>query len=579
MHDDERQRETDPGLKARIIDRLYDVALDPVRYEDLVDAWKGQAPLDGDSVRSPSGAFHDVEIENHIERASIFLDRFELANKSSGYRAALDEIGRSAAFVCDGRLIVAVNAGARDVFSLVEGAPLATLPFDDDDIAELCQVARRVASGEAEKAATLRIRPIGGTGPVILRVMPVKSADERAMALVMSTALAWPPGFDAILIDAFEFTDAEIDIVRGLVEGKSVRDIAVERNRSEQTVRTQLRTVLAKTETHSQGELIRITLGLMDVTSARAAPISPRAIAGRLLPIPFSTMTMPGNRRFDWIEFGAPGGRPLLYLPLDYALTRWPADTEQAARQRNIRVIVPIRAGFGHSGELPQKVNYCDETARDVIRLLDHLGVRRAAILCLGADVRYAMRAAALRPELFSGIVAAPGTLPAATDEQYQRMDKWHRFILTNGRHAPKILPFLVKAGFSLARRIGKEQFFRAVNASSAGDLATFDEPIVKEAMLLGSEVSLSSWHTAHAAFAREVIDSERDWSDVVRACPVPVLMMQGDQDPQAPKQNILERAPEFPGIEVEWLPGCGQLAFFQERWRVLDRLERFLPN
>lgn len=578
MAEDERREGFDPTLKAQIIDRLYDVALDPVRYEDLVDAWNGQVDLSAPAHR-PSGAFHDAEIENHVERASVFLDRFEVTNRASGYQAALDEIGRSAAFICDGRRIVAANAAAGDVLGLVDGAPLATLPFSDDDVEELCAVARRVAAGEAEKAATLRIRPERSGSPVILRVMPVKNDDGRALALVVSTALAWPADFDLILKESFDLTEAEVGIVRGIVDGKGLREIATERGRSEQTVKTQLRGVLGKTETHSQAELIRITLGLMDLTSMRGAQRTPTAVVGRLLPIPFSTMTMPGNRQYDWIEFGAPGGRPLLYLPLDYGLTRWPADVEMEARRRNIRVIVPVRAGYGHSGQLPPKVDYCAETARDQIRLLDHLGVKRAALLCLGADLRFAVRMAGLRPDLVSGIVAAAGTLPTVTSEQYERMGKWHRFILANGRYAPKILPFLVKAGYSLARRIGKESFFRAVNAGSPGDMAAFDDPLVREAMLLGSEVSLSSWHTAHVAFSREVIDSERDWSDIVHACPAPILMLQGDEDPQSPRQNIVERAPEFANVEVEWLPGCGQLAFFKERWLVLDRLERFLAD
>lgn len=578
MTEDDRREGFDPALKAQIIDRLYDVALDPVRYEDLVDAWNGQADLSIPAAR-PSGAFHDAEIENHIERASVFLDRFELSNRVSGYQSALDEIGRSAAFVCDGRTIIAANAAARDVMGLADGAPLATLPFSDGDIAELCAVARRVAAGGAEKAATLRIRPERSGSPVIVRVMPVKGPSEQPFALVVSTALAWPADFDLILNDSFDLTQAEVDIVRGIVDGKGLREIAAERGRSEQTVKTQLRGVLAKTETHSQAELIRITLGLMDLTSARGTPRPPTAVVGRLLPIPFQTMTMPGNRRYDWIEFGAPSGRPCLYLPLDYGLIRWPADIEQEARRRNIRVIVPVRAGYGHSGEMPPRIDYCTETARDQIRLLEHLGVARAAVLCLGADMRFAVRMAGLRPDLVTGILAAAGTLPAVTSAQYERMGKWHRFILANGRYAPKILPFLVKAGYSLARRIGKEQFFRAVNAGSPGDMAAFDDPLVREAMLLGSEISLSSWHTAHLAFSREVIDSERDWSDIVHACPVPILMMQGDEDPQSPRQNIVERAPEFANIELEWLPGCGQLAFFKERWRVLDRLERFLPG
>ena len=39
---------TDPSQKAEIIDHIYDVALDPERYEQLLDAWeKRMHPLRG----------------------------------------------------------------------------------------------------------------------------------------------------------------------------------------------------------------------------------------------------------------------------------------------------------------------------------------------------------------------------------------------------------------------------------------------------------------------------------------------------------------------------------------------------
>lgn len=241
-------------------------------------------------------------------------------------------------------------------------------------------------------------------------------------------------------------------------------------------------------------------------------------------------------------------------------------------------MIVPVRAGFGHSGQLPPRVDYTGETAADLARLLDHLGIRKAALVPLGADVRFAMRLAIARPELVSGILACSGTLPISTPAQYDRMGKWHKFILANARYAPLILPFLVRAGFSLARRIGKEQFLNSVNAGSPADIRTFADPEVREAMLLGSEVSLSDWHIAYEAFSRECIDSETDWSDTVRQCPAPVLMLQGGQDPQSPKATIEELIPQFPNIDITIIDDAGQLLFFQEWPRVLDELEKFLP-
>ena len=158
-------------------------------------------------------------------------------------------------------------------------------------------------------------------------------------------------------------------------------------------------------------------------------------------------------------------------------------------------------------------------------------------------------------------------------------LPKWHRFILANARYAPLVLPFLVRSGFSLARRIGKEQFLNSVNAGSSSDIRTFADPDVREAMLLGSETSLSDTHIAWEAFSRECIDSEKDWSETVRKCPVPVRMLQGGEDPQSPRKTIEELVPDYPNLDVTIIDKAGQLLFFQE-WRMaLDELEKFLPS
>lgn len=571
--------------KAEIIDRLYEVAVDPVRYEQLLDVWEGRiAPLRLDADGTTGGAVSDREIEGHFERASIFLDRYEAANSAgSSYQGALDEIGRSAAFVGDGSSrIVAVNGSARSVFGIDEGSDVQLLPFDKEDIAALMAVVLRVAKRQAEKAVTMRMRSRRTDSPVIMRVMPVASDSMRPLALVVSTELAWPDGFDQTMQEAFSLTDAEIEIVRAITEGLQIKDIAGARKRSAETIRTQLRSILAKTETHSQSELVRVTLNLMDVVSSTAGMEKPpraKEAPGPLEPIPFSTFTQPGGRRYDYIEFGHPQGAPCLYWALDYGFIRWPRKAERRAAEAGIRVIVPIRAGFGHSGQLPPKVNYREETARDAARLLKHLGVERTAVMSQGADLRFAMELANQNPGLVTGILGLAGTLPTQTAAQYERMEKWHRFILANARYAPKVLPFLVKAGFAMARRVGKEQFFISVNAGSPGDMRTFSDPEVREAILLGSEVCLSSWHIAHEAFARECLDSEKNWADVVHACKVPVTLLCGLEDPQSPRQTLLELMEVFPHLKIEFAGDAGQLVFFQELDRSFQLLEEYLPR
>ncbi|WP_395542031.1 LuxR C-terminal-related transcriptional regulator [Neotabrizicola sp. sgz301269] len=566
----------DGGQRAEIVDRLYDVALDPIRLEELLDVWEGRAgPLRVGPVEQAI-PLEDPEIEAHMQRATVFLDRFEATKKDGGYRSVLADIPRAAAFLSDGGATIhAANRAADLAFGLREGMAFATLPFDAGDKVLLAEVIRKVAGGRAaEKVMTLRIRSTVTQGPVIVRVSPIESDAPRPLALVLSTELVWPEGFAAMVQEAFGLTLAEVEIVQGITLGLPVKDIAEARGRSPETVRTQLRSILAKTETHSQSELVRVVLGLMDVALIPVVPEEDRPEGLRLEPRPLHWLRSSDDRRLTWIEYGDPRGRPVLFMHLDYGLVRWPAAAERAARRRGLRVITPVRAGYGKTDLHPKGADHLREVVLDYAAVLDHLGVKGAVVLPQGADLRFAMHLANTRPDLVRGIVGASCQLPIRTGAQYERMDKWQRFILANARYAPKVLPFLVQAGFSLARRLGKEAFFRTVNGGSPADIDAFARPEIREAVLEGSEVCMTRKWAAHEAFTRECIGSEKDWSGVVRACRVPVLLLQGDQDPQSPVLTIRELAADYPHLALRFLPFTGQLLFFAEWPQVLDEVE-----
>lgn len=573
--------------KAEIVDRLYEVALDPIRLEDLLEVWEGHVSAHRGAHANAVVTLEDPEIEAHLRRATVFLDRFEATRADGAYRSILEDIPRSAAFLADGGpQIAAFNRPAAVAFGLKDGALLSDLPFEAEDGVLLRSQIARVASGKQERVVTLRMRSTITGSPVIVRVGPIEGPSEghsdgrgsdKPLSLVMSTELVWPEGFETTVQEAFGLTLAEVEIVRGIALGLPVKEIAEARGRSPETVRTQLRSILAKTETHSQSELVRVVLGLMDVAQMSSDGVVVLPPGSSLAPVQFQSLRGRDGRRLDWIEFGDPRGAPLLYMHLDYGLIRWPASAERAARLRGIRVIAPIRAGFGKTDLHGRGVDHIEGVARDYAAVLDHLGLSQAAVLCLGSDLRFALSLSLLRPDLVTGILGCAAQLPLRSAAQYERMDKWQRFILANARYAPKVLPFLVQAGFSLARRLGKEKFFAQVNGGSPADLATFADPEVREAMLVGSEVTLGEKLSAHQGFTRECISSEKDWSPLVREVKVPVVLLQGDQDPQTPVLTIRELMPDFPHLEITFLPNCGQLLFFA-RWQdVLARLEVFL--
>jgi hypothetical protein len=121
--------------RAEIVERLYDVALDPIRLEDLLDVWEGWvAPLRDGPGDAPV-TLHDPELEAHVQRATVFLDRVDPTREDGAYRSVLEDIPRSAAFISDGGpSITGFNRAASVAFGLIEGAKMVDLPFEPEDI-------------------------------------------------------------------------------------------------------------------------------------------------------------------------------------------------------------------------------------------------------------------------------------------------------------------------------------------------------------------------------------------------------------------------------------------------------------
>ena len=249
---------------------------------------------------------------------------------------------------------------------------------------------------------------------------------------------------------------------------------------------------------------------------------------------------------------------------------------EAEARARGLRVIVPLRPGYGSSDMVAHGADYDAALLEDTERVLRAEGVRRCPVLSLGGDVYYAARLARRDPARITGILACAGMLPLTRRAQFERMDKWHRFILAGAKYTPHLLPFMVKAGFLLARRIGKGGFARAIYGESGADIATFEDPEVYEAIVGGSEVALSATHSAHEAFARQLVGGQlEDWSGDLVALKgaLPVILMNGAQDPQVPRATYEEFRRDHPWIEYHLFEDAGQLVFFRHWRAALDRL------
>ncbi len=582
-HGDKPISETAPEVRDEVIERLYEVAMDPMRYEDLLDHWETMIrPLREGANGTLINVDFEAEYASHFIRADKFLEKLDDNSEQINHLAHVD---KSAAFLIGRDLhFIDVNKAAQSVLNIEVGQKLSELPIEPDDLRDLERQTATMLMGNSERAAILRTRLLDSQRLVIFQLQTLRQGDEPPLVVAISSEVSWPDGFDALLKSAFSLTDAEIEVVQALTECLSLREIAEARERSIDTVRAQLKSVLGKTETRSQTELVRLALSMMDITSfteEMATHATPHSTGTEfLVSRPFHKIILRDGRNMEYLILGHQTGKPLVFMPQDYGLVRWPASAEAEAERRGIKVIVPIRPGYGNSTPLPKKHPPTEVIAHDLNELLDHLKVERFPFLTLGSDVYYALDFRRLYPDRVSALFVTGGSFPLETSEQYERMAKWHRFIMASARYTPHLLPFMVKAGFSLARRLGKRKFVQAVFGDSAADVETFANPEVYEAMVCGSEVCLSETHSAHNVFAAEVLLQERtDWTPLITMArdTVPLFCFSGLQDPQVPKETLREFQAKHPWINFTVYEDCGQLVFFKKWPEILPLIEKYL--
>lgn len=555
-----------------LVERIYDIVVAPDRLEQLLDSWTER--LQGSSLARRYGLLDDPRVGAHVERTEIVLRQLmEHQGRSSGAADAWVSGSRAAALVVTrAGTVIATNASARASFGVDLGLTVADLPIEANDRRVLAEAITEHQGSPAGSMRVLRLRLLAQPLPILIRLVDGIAGNPDHIGLV-TTVLAWPDSLSDVLRKTFALTSAEADVLKLLALGHAVSEIATQTRRSEATIRSHVASLLEKTATRSQIELVRLTLGFLDVVEHPAlAPAT--GVPGRRLSLSdntYQTLHLSDGRRLDYLAIGDPRGESFMLLPSDIGLTRLMPEAERALDERSLRMIVPVRAGYGGSSPLPKNRHVHDVAIGDTLELMAHLGILRWPVWSLASDIRIAVELACRAPERVSAIVGCGAELPAVTRQHYQRMSKWARFVAANARYAPRSMRYIALAFFGLARRIGQKRFVQLVMGSSAADLRMIEDEDVYAAMLRGSEISVSPSFTAHEAWTAEIIAGvAKDWSDRLRQCPVPIVLFHGLEDPFSPIETVREYAAAIANIALTEIPDRGQILY--REWPLVFR-------
>lgn len=552
-----------------IVDCIYSSALEPDALIRLIEQWDERIRRAGFTADALS-LFSNILLEKHLIRAGDLVDRMSPAPRSVRSDAAVSGIHAAAMVVSASGEIVAANAAAETVFSLRTGQDIAVLPLDPAGLKQFRDSIERVIGSRDDRQDLLRISAGSSYRRMFLLVRPFEDEHGGRLALIVTTEQAWSDKATDILQHSFGLTQAEIGILRALLAGATVAEIAAEGGRADTTVRSQIHSLLGKTGTRSQAELLRITTALLE---AAAVELAPQPAAARREPEPnvFETLRLPDGRRLDFMRLGDPQGGGLLWLPGTLSQCRLPPPAERALKTLGIAMIVPVKAGYGYSSPLPRNGDAIATAIADVTHLRRHLALGRGPLVGHGSDFLLATELARRDPEAVTRILGIGAAFPIDRPEKFAVLDKWARFFLANGRYAPKTLAFLGKATHAVVRTMGIEAFVELATRGTA-DAAAFQDPDVRAAVLAGSEIVFGHRVRAYDAFAAEIVAVHRDWRPEFGNLGVPVTLFHGEKDHNSPFELAAGFARRHDHWQLMSFPDTGHFAC-HVHWRPLVQL------
>ena len=232
--------------------------------------------------RSPEQGPIDKEIRHslsllipHIQNALAIQRTLRTAQQRAAGAKAIADATSTAAFLVttEGRPVHSNAAGQsllskQEYITLLNGRLATVAPEMASSFFGLLQSAAKPFAFGSKKTGNhvMLLFPKSASSPMQLLISPLSElqiGETGAELLILITDPDRVPSFaDEELRALYSLTPAETEVANGLLMGYSLNEIACLRHVSEGTVRNQLKTIMSKTATSRQSELVRLLMTL-----------------------------------------------------------------------------------------------------------------------------------------------------------------------------------------------------------------------------------------------------------------------------------------------------------------------------
>lgn len=374
---------------------------------------------------------------------------------------------------------------------------------------------------------------------IMLFIAPLRrqgSQQNASVAIFISQRKSLPLSLPEEFTELYGLTLKEIHVTQQLVRGLSINEISEESSVSTHTVRSQVKSVLKKTQTSRQAELVSLVYnGLGGFVNAipENKKVSRNGILtkSKLWKPDYKVLLLDDGRNMSYSEYGDQAGEPIFHCHsvlgsrLELAF-----DAHAISQQKSVRLIVIDRSGNGASDPNPD--TSFTHWVKDLVQLADHLQIEKFSVTGYAMGGIYALACAHEIPERLKRIAVISTGMPPESSADYKTMIPLYKMNTRLAKNIPSVYG-LITAVTVKGIISDPTSFFDQFNDYiDDADKEILNSERFKDEMFLSLMEGL---RLGGKAAAKEVIQLMHDWKFDLENITTPIDIWHGKKDYHVP--------------------------------------------
>ncbi|WP_323033987.1 alpha/beta fold hydrolase [Paracoccus sp. (in: a-proteobacteria)] len=556
---------SDDDIDLNIIASTYRSIIDEHAFDEMVANWETKLTSSGGDTEHPKvskGLFGQLLTFRNT------LEKLDVPTESDPLKLAVSEVPGPAAVLSPNGNVAVINIAGERAFGKRQGAFMGTAVVAPNSLEDY-RALLRAATGQGNAAqAILTILPVTedyGESFLAEGYLIRVPGQSGAHIAIRSLEIAWGPRIAERLQQAFGLTQAESEVAHLFFRMRNLESIAAERGVSLLTVRTQIKSIMAKMGAPSNIDLMRLLamIASREHVGLRAeAPVWHDPLGREKL------IEMSDGRKIAWTWMGAKRGVPVVMLrglPMTYLL---PGDGEARLRDAGICLYVPSRPGHGNSTMDPSLDVMSDNLV--VLRaFLDQIVDRPCLGVGLASGTLPLVVEAVADPSRFHGILAV-GFSSGIDPSGVRRLPQIQRTLLQLADSAPWVAELMAKSGHRMMRQHGLDWYLERAFRNTPLNQQTVRNPDWTALIRNACEHLLKQ---GHATFVRELQLSCHRMDTALRELAIPMRYLAPLEDAGIDLASCRQLEKINPLITVEPVTDAAELVFYQRNDLILDRI------